>query len=555
MSYYEPPIETLPIFDTNVFASSDGYITQGQADKRYLRFPSAQGTENLQAINVNGLSNFYDNLTMSNTSSAKRVITCGDFKMDNNAGSGGTAILQIYSTGNTNYYKSLLSDNLSSINFQLKTTGGTNVTSLQLTPISSLFNVGITANQGITVNNQPSVFNSGLNVYSNSVFDGIMNIASGQSIVINNGSTINFLASSILNMASSSIAQTGTIGNTLGAINMIANNGIFFPTGTGIINQTVSNGVDTNSLKKTNIYINTGVASGATVPSLDMQDNAIGADTRGFAFYPNGGSGSVNAITQSGDSVIGSKNAATAGAFSSAMTITCLTTDRIGIRLNAKTLLAPTIELSTTATNIITMDKDKTNFNQKALFKAGLATSDVINHVSGGGVESTAINITSSQVRIESALGFANTSYPTARTASQLGYINSGLISGVNVGTSSSVRFLGSTSSIQVNSGVWRVDINYSFAPITTTSSVTNLTLAINTISTTIPTSGALMSSVFEPEVFSLIGGTYYSFTCSASVLNNLSGTLITVYPVYILEFTGATNFIIGCNWVVTRIG
>lgn len=576
MSAYEKPEKDLAIFDPSVFTSNDEPLTINTGSKYFLRFPYAQNTENFVDMNVFGNAKIDGQITatadlslnptgninaskriiMTSTTAANRAINNSLLVFNENTGTyNSTPLLQIYSTGNSNYYESLLSDNTSSINFRLKNTGGSVINPLKLTPLSITSNVSLTANQGITVNNQPSVFNSGLNVYSNSVFDGIMNIASGQSIVINNGSTINFLASSILNMASSSIAQTGTVGNTLGSINMIANNGILFPTGSGVINQTVTNAVDTNSLKRTSININSGVAAGSNASCLDGTDQTALGDARGFVVYPNSGSGTLNGITQSGDTVFGSKNAASAGAFSNALTLTCFTSDRIGVRLNAKTLTAPTIELSTTSTNIITMDKDKTNFNQKSLFRAGLATSDVINHIAAGGTETTAMTISATQSRFDLPIAFANTSYPTARTAIQLGYINSGSIAGVNVATSTSVRNLGSASSIQVNSGVWRVDINYSFAPITTASSVTNLTLAINTVSTSIPTSGALMSSVFEPEVFTLAGGTYYSFTCSASVLNNNSGTLISIYPVYILEFTGATNFIIGCNWVVTRIG
>ena len=58
MADYKPPTEQLPIFDSSVFLSGDQTLTQNQADKRYLRYPNAQGTENLQAINVNGAADF-----------------------------------------------------------------------------------------------------------------------------------------------------------------------------------------------------------------------------------------------------------------------------------------------------------------------------------------------------------------------------------------------------------------------------------------------------------------------------------------------------------------
>lgn len=65
MTSYAPPTENVAIFDSINFTSGDEFITQSQADKRYLRFPNAQGTENLQAINVGGLATFNDAVIMN----------------------------------------------------------------------------------------------------------------------------------------------------------------------------------------------------------------------------------------------------------------------------------------------------------------------------------------------------------------------------------------------------------------------------------------------------------------------------------------------------------
>lgn len=67
MSDYSPPTENLPIFDASVFNQSEEYITQGDADKRYLRFPNAQGTENLASINVNGSATFRASCEFNNS--------------------------------------------------------------------------------------------------------------------------------------------------------------------------------------------------------------------------------------------------------------------------------------------------------------------------------------------------------------------------------------------------------------------------------------------------------------------------------------------------------
>jgi hypothetical protein len=73
MATYDPPTETLPIFDPNVFTRSDTGLTTTAGDLRYLRFPYAQGSENLQQIDVYGVATFNttlntdDNIVMTGT--------------------------------------------------------------------------------------------------------------------------------------------------------------------------------------------------------------------------------------------------------------------------------------------------------------------------------------------------------------------------------------------------------------------------------------------------------------------------------------------------------
>ncbi len=62
MSDYSPPTEDLPIFDVNVFNSGDEPLTYNQAKKKFLRYPTAQGKETLQAVDVNGIATFKDNI-------------------------------------------------------------------------------------------------------------------------------------------------------------------------------------------------------------------------------------------------------------------------------------------------------------------------------------------------------------------------------------------------------------------------------------------------------------------------------------------------------------
>lgn len=67
MATYQPPTEILPIFDPNVFLSGDEALTYNEASKLFLKYPSAQGEENLQAINVNGIATFNSTSIMKNS--------------------------------------------------------------------------------------------------------------------------------------------------------------------------------------------------------------------------------------------------------------------------------------------------------------------------------------------------------------------------------------------------------------------------------------------------------------------------------------------------------
>jgi len=61
MASYTAPSENLAIFDPTVFINDLTPITIAEGDKRYLRFPFAQGTEYLSAIFVGGVATFSDN--------------------------------------------------------------------------------------------------------------------------------------------------------------------------------------------------------------------------------------------------------------------------------------------------------------------------------------------------------------------------------------------------------------------------------------------------------------------------------------------------------------
>jgi hypothetical protein len=55
MATYNPPTETLPIFDSSVFTNGNDLLSTAEGDARYLRFPSSQGSETINGdLSVSG---------------------------------------------------------------------------------------------------------------------------------------------------------------------------------------------------------------------------------------------------------------------------------------------------------------------------------------------------------------------------------------------------------------------------------------------------------------------------------------------------------------------
>jgi hypothetical protein len=109
MADYNPPIENLPIFDPSVFNTGDQYITQNDADKRYLRYPNAQGTENFGQINVNGTATFTTSavmkkpLLLNSTTSSDREIQNTTYTMIDKTGN--TSVGKLYADIADFYYE------------------------------------------------------------------------------------------------------------------------------------------------------------------------------------------------------------------------------------------------------------------------------------------------------------------------------------------------------------------------------------------------------------------------------------------------------------------
>ena len=77
MSSYFPPEKTLAIFDPSVFKKNTDALTIQEADTRYCRFSTAQGTMNFTNINVFGDASFNQDVSVAGT------LTAGTFSIGN----------------------------------------------------------------------------------------------------------------------------------------------------------------------------------------------------------------------------------------------------------------------------------------------------------------------------------------------------------------------------------------------------------------------------------------------------------------------------------------
>jgi len=155
MSASNPPDPNVNTFNNLYWISGDTALTQDVADKRYLRFPTAQGTENLAAINVNGIAGFNDEIvqtgatnnilqdltTNTNQNLLKATDIYGDLNLKKpTTTTGGTLTLydivagvntnQIYTSGTT--LEIVNSNNSGTINFNTKDGAGVSTTPLQV---------------------------------------------------------------------------------------------------------------------------------------------------------------------------------------------------------------------------------------------------------------------------------------------------------------------------------------------------------------------------------------------------------------------------------------
>lgn len=198
MSAYEPPTQNLAIFDPDVFNQNDEPLTITTGSKYFLKYPNAQGEENLQTTNVNGVltanstSEFKRPLSMSDTTLAtNRTINSSFFNFYNSAvnspltlngtlhNQNGSMFLQNTTNGGT-------------INFVVNDAGGVQNTPLQLLTTGNLSNRPLT----LSANNN-LIFSSGTGIIQQSIVSGDL-------------STQNGLRRTAISMTSNAPSGTGT---------------------------------------------------------------------------------------------------------------------------------------------------------------------------------------------------------------------------------------------------------------------------------------------------------------------------------------------------------
>ena len=123
MASYTAPTENLPIFDPSVFINDLTPITVAEGDKRYLRFPFAQGTENLTDINVGGTSTF------SGAVAFTQLPTCSDVP---------SLATQLVNKAYVDALPPPTADNLTAVLTAGDNAGGLNITNLNNLQVSTI---------------------------------------------------------------------------------------------------------------------------------------------------------------------------------------------------------------------------------------------------------------------------------------------------------------------------------------------------------------------------------------------------------------------------------
>lgn len=615
MSQELPPL--VPIFNTinynsEFFKASTEGLTESEANKKYLKYPNAQGTENLLATNINGVltvnqtSFFNRNLLMnSTTSSANRLIASSFYNFYDSSVAGTlTQNGTLYNNGGIMFlYNSV---NGGTLNFALNDTGGNINTPLQLT------STGNTSNKPLTLSaNNNLIFPSGTGSIQQSIVSGDM-------------ATQNGLKRTSISMTSNAPSGTGT--SALDVFDNTTSRGLFIlPSagggslgsttmqgdcliGTRIINggslclanwnDNLKNGVriftsdinncgltlqcgqnsttDWTELKMaytrgtntTTTTFNNVINFNPTTPSAiaSTRRQLIGLGTLSFTDNLNGGSSGTAISTIYTDStLVNSLNGMyyNCGINSGYHQFSVRDGSGVvstpvyygsGLTSISNTLIIRSATTPTNRFDILTDASNNTNIRARS---ATASTNAIINincdAVNAGGtiINNAVLTITPSLVEYRRPIRFNYLTQPN--DINQLGYYESYPINSITIPSNASIRNLGNFS-INTN-GTFNIEISLGLVG-SASHNLTSCVFGCSDNSTTLP-------SLTTPSFYSssLIGHNTISLsTTTESYLKinfnvDFPSTTNTIYINYILTFSGGGNTTINCVVRSTRIG
>lgn len=318
MSIYSPPNYTQPlsIFNPANYGDDGVVITKSYLDTNYLKYPTAQGLENLQAINVNGV------LTMSNTDATKRSIRSSYFRA--------------LDVGNVDTRWSQLSHQLltmglsnicngGDIKFLINDAGGSQVNSLTSSATTTTINTILQANSTSEFK-RPMIMNDTTDANNRKItstfydfYDagslplsnvGTIYNQSGAMYIQNtfNGGSISLVCDEAGGAQQSPLQVSATSVLLNKNVSIATNTNLTMNAGTGIISQPYVNAdISTrNSFKLADFRFNSGATLGpnGTATAFEFYDDF---NAKGLFLLPNSGSGSLSQTNRQNDCCLTSR--------------------------------------------------------------------------------------------------------------------------------------------------------------------------------------------------------------------------------------------------------
>ena len=188
MSSTNPPNPNVSTFNNLYWSITDIPLTQSQADRRYLKYPVAQGKETLQAVDVNGIStfnaaaNFNEPIRMTNIANPKRQIFSSNYSFLSSSDKDLT-VGTIYNSSADFYYDN--DNNNGTHIFRNKNGAGTQTTPLRINSTSVEMNSPLAMTSATAVNRTIQTTNLNVTNTSNTSV-GIISGSAGSIVYDNN---------------------------------------------------------------------------------------------------------------------------------------------------------------------------------------------------------------------------------------------------------------------------------------------------------------------------------------------------------------------------------